>query len=845
MRALIGVDLNGAHDWLARFKDAGGQDSEEEILDLGVRGAMIRLRLRQPDRRQWVADKQAETAPHGRGLGWGEIGKSENRLSFLEVLDGLRSGDADERVREALAVSLRSLVGDADRAVFAVPDIPACGEEFQDRLIDLLASATGRRPFLLWRPVAALLGYIRQHPDNLQPGDEVAVLSLMADGLHLSSLSLYPERDDGRLVPWRGKSGESADTAFRGIQLVEEAQRWLAGKSSMKLEEIEAATLSPWRYATAGERETRELVRLASNRGWLKLPQLTGRLTASCHSGFPAPFRKLLGKARTLLIEGPFAGNPEWRREIETALGESTGLPGAVDVLDSGTVALGCLEAAEREHDGRDIYRDFLPQLEINAVENDIPQFVNLIEPGARCRGGNTFRGYAPGNFVIQKGATRPEFWLFKEALEGGPQGRQADVTFSVPVDRQCSLTVSVEQTPGQGSAVVRIASPHLQEMGQPPIVLNWNDMKPVGESKDEILEALRNRSPGGAHYPNTHVKRGHAALWAAGRRKASLVRELDIYCDLPLIQRGGVNGNAWDQLKRLRSRFSRPVRIGFVPRKLKKTRNARGNFHALNADGTLPPPADGFDVPAEAGGVFDRALSKCARDLIALQERHGDDMDLKILGDMIGFASWCFWKCPEAITEFLLKTYEDAQFRGISHILIRQGVARVIHKREHLERYFFALENQLSDRKRILSDDYAGLARVLGTVEEAASVLAPGLAGRISDMTVEEMESENRKGNNDAYKRGFKYAMLMLAGLLRHRERQPTFLNPGKSITDRMLAQLSRAEERSGKLIELIPEDANRLKEVKKIIAEIKKHMQLEGGDPNIIVYIDSIPQD
>ena len=844
MRALIGVDLNGAHDWLARFEDADGQDSKEEILDLGVRGAMIRLR--QPDRRQWVADKQAETAPHGRGLGWGDIGKSENRLSFLEVLDGLRSGDTDERVREALAVSLRSLVGDADRAVFAVPDIPAYGEAFQDRLIDMLASATGRRPLLLWRPVAALLGYIRQHPDNLQPGAEVAVLSLMADGLHLSSLSLDRERDDGRLVPSRGKSGESADTAFRGIQLVEEAQRWLAGKTSMKLEEIEAAALSPWRYATAGERETRELVRLASNRGWLKLPQLTGRLTASCHSGFPAPFRKLLGKARALLIEGPFAGNPEWRGEIETALGESTGLPGAVDVLDSGTVALGCLEAAERERDGRSIYFDVLPQLKINAVENDIPQFVNLIEPGARCRGGNTFRGYAPGNFVIQKGATRPEFWLFKEALDGVPQGRQADVTFSVPVDRQCSLTVSVEQTPGQGSAVVRIASPHLEEMGQPPIVLNWNDMKPVEESKDEILKTLRNRSPGGSHYPNTYVKQGHVALWAARRRTASLVRELEIYCDLPLVQRrGDVNGDAWAQLKRLRSRFSKPAPVGFLFRKLKEKSNAFGRFHALNADGTLPPPADGFDFPVEAGDVFDRALSKCAQDFIALKERFGDDTAPELLGDMVGFASWCFWKCPEEITGFLLKTYEDAQFRGISHVLIRQGVARVIHKTEHIQRYFFAFENALLEEERIVSDDYAGLARVLGTVEHAASILMPDLADHICDMTVEAIDKENRKGNVHAYKRGFKYAMLMLAGLLRHRERQPTFLNPGKRITNRLLARLGSAEERSEKLIELIPEDTNRLEEVKKIIAEIKKHMQLEGGDPNIIVYIDSIPED
>ena len=596
-----------------------------------------------------------------------------------------------------------------------------------------------------------------------------------------------------------------------------------------------------------GERGTRELVRLTANRGWLKLPQLADWPASPCGAGLPVSFTEVLGKAGVLLIEGPFAGNPEWCREIETALGENTGLPGTVELLDSGTVALGCLEAAERERDGRAIYFDFLPPLEINAIENGVPQFVNLIEPGARCPGGATFRDQASGEFVIQKGATRPEFWLFKEALQGISEGRQADITFGVPVDRQCSLTVSVEQTPGQGSAVVRIASPHLEEMGQPPIVLNWYRMKPVEESKDEVLEALRNRVPGGSHYPNIHVKPGHPGLWAARSRTASLVRDLEIYCDLPLVQRGRgeVNEDARAQLKRMRDRFSRPATVGFLFRDLKKSSRPSGSFHALNADGTLPLAADGFDVPAEAGDVFDRALSKCAQDFVGLKRRFGNDPDPKILGDVIGFASWCFWKCPEAITEFLLKTYEDAQFGGISHILIRHGVARVIHKREHLDRYFCALESQIIDRQRILSDDYAGLARVLGTVEEAASILTPGLAGCVCDMTAEAMDGENQKGNNDAYKRRFKYAMLMLAGLLRHREREPDFLKPGKRMAKRLLDRLDTAERRSGDLIGRMPEHAKRLKDVRNIIEEIRKHILCEGGDPNIIVRIDSIPED
>ena len=71
----------------------------------------------------------------------------------------------------------------------------------------------------------------------------------MADGIHLSLLTLESQKDGSLLVPQRNKSGQQACASFRGEILVEDARSRLAQDSSLSAEDIEASAMSPWLLA--------------------------------------------------------------------------------------------------------------------------------------------------------------------------------------------------------------------------------------------------------------------------------------------------------------------------------------------------------------------------------------------------------------------------------------------------------------------------------------------------------------------------------------------------------------------------------------------------------------------
>ena len=845
MRSLIGVDLNGVNDHLGRL-----EDGKEACINLGVRSSMIRL---MGQRERWLAGMQNEFAPHGRGPGWGRIGSGDNRVEILKMLEVIRDSEPDERIRHAVTSSLPDLMGASELAVFAVPDIPAYGEHFRDRYLRLLNLVAGLRPLLLWRPVAALLGLIANAPQQVRPGSDIAILSLMADGIHLSFLSLDSHDGGSLLVPQRNKSGQRVGASFRGEILVEDARSRLAQKSSLSVEDIESSAISPWLFAV-GVRPQPELVRLTSNRGWIKLPNLDYRPPPPDKMDLPDDFLDALRAAQALIIEGPFSGNEVWCEDVKAALKARVDLPVLIETLDISTASLGCLEAARRHRRGQPIYFDFLPQLEINAMVGNAPQFVDLIERGARCRGGEPFGADAAGEYVIDEGATRLTFWLFKEHFE---RARKADVELPVEADRRCDLTVSVKQTPGQGFAEVQISSSDFETLRRSPIILDWASMEEVDRSRDDILRELDDQSQTGRRWPDTDVKPGHPLLWLDTHPKGDLIEQLAAYRATPLMRNGMIDPGAMARLKTIRERFSQPDTPSFIGPKLGLDVEERGSFRALDSNGELPEPTSGLQILERAEQHLDEALSKCEEDLAVLQRRFGEAIETTILGHILGFASWCFWRCPRSITEVLLGTYERKYSYRINNILLREGVARVVWKPSQIERYYFALESRVANTGRITAAEYAGLARVLGTSDKAAVILGPALADRIRDVTERDIADENEKGIQTAYKRRFKAALLMLAALLRHREAHEAFLNPGTKVVRQLLTELDIAKNRNLQFAERSNRSASRargairvkwlagarrLQNNAEIIVELMEYIHFKGRDPNIIRRIDML---
>ena len=848
MRSLIGVDLNGVNDHLGRLEE----DGKEECINLGARSSMIRLT---GQKERWLAGKQNEFAPHGRGRGWGRIGSGDNRVEMLKMLEVIRDSEPDERIRQAVASALPDLMGESEFAVFAVPDIPAYGEHFRDRYLRLLNLVAGLRPLLLWRPVAALLGLIANAPQQVRPGPDIAILSLMADGIHLSLLSLESHDDGSLLVPQREKSGQRACASFRGEILVEDARSRLAQESSLSAEDIESSAMSPWLFAV-GVKPQPELLRLTGNRGWRKLPYLDYRSPSPEQMDLPDDFLNALRAAQALIVEGPFAGNKVWCEDVKAALKARVDLPESIETLDSSAVALGCLEAAKRRRCGQPIYFDFLPRLEINAMVGSDPKFVDLIKLGSRCRGGEPFGADAPGEYVIDEGATRLTFWLFKE---GFTRARKADVELPVEADRRCDLTVSVKQTPGQGFAEVQISSYDFEAIRRSPIALDWASMEEVDRSREEILRELHDQSRTGRRWPDIDVKPGHPLLWLETHPKGDLIEQLAAYRATPLMRNGRIDPCAMARLTTIRERFSKPDTPSFTGRKLGLDVKERGSFRALDSNGQLPESMSSLQISERAEQELDETLSKCEEDLAVLQ-RHFGEPETTILGHIVGFASWCFWRCPPSIVELLLGTYEGKFTYIINPTLLREGVARVVWEPRQIERYFSALDSRLANTGRITAAEYSGLARVLGTSDRAAVILGPALADRIRDETVTDIADENEKGMQTAYKRRFKAALLMLAALLRHREARSQFLDPATNAVRQLLSELDKAEHRNRQFAKRDNLSASRaqgaarasrlaaarrLRNNAEIIAELMEYIHFKGRDPNIIRRIDMLDEE
>lgn len=855
MRPVVGVDLNGVRDAIAKHlgEQKSGEFDENEEIDLGIRSSLIALRAQEG---RWLGGAQTAQAPHGRGAGWGAIGAESNRIDLLDLLNALAAGEPQPDMEKAVASALPDLIGDSELAVFAVPDAPNYDEAFRDRLLRILQSVVGLRPLLLWRPVAALLGWIAASPAEARASSSVAVLSLMADGVHASVLTVEQDihRDVPLLVPQRNWAGASITGSFSGARLIEAGRNFLLRETRLPIEEIRASAMAPW-LAAVGVETKRELMRLPNNRGWVGLPKVDLPCPAPDPGDLFEAVADRLSRADLLLVEGPFAGNAPWRAAVLGAISDRVALPPEVAPGDFRLVARGCMEAATRHLNGQPIYFDFLPQLQINAMVGDAPRFVDLTQAGARCRGGEPYRAQAQGAYVIGKGATHLTFWLFKEDLE---RGRRAEAELPQESDEQYQLAVSVEQIPGQGFAKVQISSPHFEALRRSPITLDWKQMEEIGQTREEILAELAGQT--GLAWPDTAVKPGHPFQWLPEHPSGNLMEQLADYCAVPLIDGRKVKADARRKLQTLRQRFSRPDTPSFLGRTLGLNIAEQGGFRALDSDGNLPEPASGLTVPQGAAEALDATLAKLDEDLVAVRHCLGSEIDQSLLGDIFGFASWCFWRCPPSIASVLLDTYCGDLDLDVQFNLLREGVARVVSATDQLEHYLNGVERRLRSKSRLTAAEYAGLARVLGTSEEAAALLDHTLANHILQLTIEDFALENRSSVSTAYKRRFKAALLMLAGLLRHREATSTFLDPDRHAARSLLTELRRAEDRNrdfGARSQAQGERSggqNRAKYLAAarrflgnadIIGELIAFVHEQGRDPNIIRRIDALDDD
>lgn len=854
MRTALGFDLNGLWDFVAE----GDGENPLVMKDLGIRGSIIRLAADHAEKdkpHRWIGGAQAALAPHGRGPGWGkEIGAVENRVFWADVLNAIVLDSLTRSQAEAVSVFLDALIDEPSSAHVAVPDAVSFDEPARDRLLRLLSQTRRLRATLLWRPIAAILGWTEEPADRLgflpAPDMRIGVLSLMGGGIQFADAKLIRERwREGDLwVPERSVAGVEFRQSIGGEVLVEQGRQDL--EATMR--EVDHATVSvanaPWR-AAVGERPGFELVRLP-NRSWRRVPDTLNPRIEFSSSDIPEEFRARVAAAEALIIEGPMAGNERW---VESVL-QAIGVPKVPTYRGGrGLVASGCLASAMRAAAGQPIYYDFLPQLEINALVGGEPRFVELVPKHKRLLGGSVYRGAAPGEFAIGKGATRPVFFLFKEDF---PKGRKAEVDLPEEADREHRISVSVEQSPGQGFAHVRVSSESFEALRTRPIELDWAGMELVDATREEILASLSGQ--GGLAYPDAVATPGHPFLWYPDHPKGDLRDQLQAYIDRPLLRSGSVDQKGREALQALRERFSKAENPAYVARRMGLVCEEDASFRALDSNGRLPAAKGDYEVPAGAEDLLTSAMAKAGGEIREVLAHRLLRQDVKLLGDIVGFATWCFWQCPAPIVGLLIDIYAGRSSVKIHHILYREGLGRVVHAPEDLTLYFDAVDEKLTEERRLVSSEFAALGRVLGTSTEAAAILRAETADMILEDTSDQIAAQNDEASDTAFKRRFKASLLMLAALLRHRRVRRTFIDPedgavGESLVSHLTDALSRNEQfrkeqerlrnrRSGTDASKHNAAARRFERNADILRELIAMINGEGTDPNIIRKIDEM---
>lgn len=845
---LVGLDINGLWDWAAVWDP---ELDEVKAKDAGVNGSVVWLAC---DPGLVIGGRQASVAPHGRGRGWGRLGEEKRRAWIAPLLAELEEGVSPERDNHALGALAKELAGQAGACSIAVPDISAFGESSRDRLLTILRETGLPQATLLWRSVAAVLGWLSsldREDGQLRERAQVAILSLMRNEVQVADVQLVSHQlpSGGVWVPERRRGGLSLGEDYGVAQLASAYADVSAETLELDPARVLSTTMAPWRYAV-GLPATPELVRL-DNRTWRELPSRVEPVRPPPSKLASSAVQARLDAADIILIEGAAVGNTEWRVSIQHALGLEAD-DSRISVLPVDVVARGCLEAGIRRSRGIPGYFDYLPQIEINALVGDDPAFVPLIPPGARVPGGATYTDKAYGDFAINPGASELIFYLLKEDFANP---RKATVTLSEKPTNRHKIDVVVEQSPGQGYARVRIISDTYLPFKLQPVELDWRRMEVVDADREALLAQLGSHSRHA--YPDAGTIPGHAIHWHPRHRAGDLCAMLRAYLAADLVRDSRVIPEALEALSTLRERVSRPCSPAYEATKLGLEIEEAESRRCLSSHGELPPTLPGLSIPEEANSLVERAAEKAATEFDVLVQVFGKAVDGAQLNHAVGMATWCFWQCPDRLVDRLLDVYESSHPLPINQVLLVEGLGRTIRRLDHVDRFVSLVDQRLSDQGKLRHAEYAALGRILGGIDAAADCVPQASALRILQATCELVEEENNETRARAYKKKFKFALLMLAVLLRLRRREPEFLAPSKSRTaDTLIALLDQAiarcnsfasryeaeaRRRSGNAKEAY-NAARRLRRNAGVADELRRFIYMEGQDPNIIVKIEDL---
>lgn len=789
MRRLAGLDVNGWRDVAAR--DAAPDDVEDEASARSVvEGGVESVAVHDLEGR-WLGGPQAAKAPHGRGPGWGDIGKAKRRVALRDALAALLSDPAGLAVRpsdpapSALRAAVDALVLDADDVTLLVPDLPASDEAVRTALL-AAAARRGRRVRLLWRPVAAFLAALDQGEIDRATVDSIwQVIVHDADGLAVQTLRLRrDQRHPGHFAPEREGYGciHLPELGLAAIHARAEAAVAAANpvlaEGRMELSRLAGALL-------LGEAEAGALEILRRDNGsW------------ACVEAPALPEEAVLPPTPPLTTaESPVAGvllltplRTPYAEALAARLGGGGGDHPPPRRMPWESLARGALSAGHLIERGLPHYYDRLEPIHLAVLAGDEPEFAPLIPPGATLPANREYVSAPLRGFVWSRQKTDVEFYIAKGELTGMAEIRHLEVEREVGPARDATVELRLRQTPGQSWARLTVSSPDWEQLARDPVALDWAALSRTDLTPDDVLNLLRTPPP---VIPEPIVEPPDIRFWVGGEWFQKGLGDL-LKAEVPGSDRAIAHLAEW------------------LPRRIKLSGEGYDRVRPIGTDGALPP-----DLDLDTREALAAALSVAERQVIG-----GRDAPPLRNNRPLQALTWTFTGCPVAVQDAVVEALQRRLTRGGHRLfgptagarVVTQGAGRAVVGAYRLGQVLGALAALAPN-----NDTIAALQMILTRRPEAPDALDRPLVDRILDQVSQTLEREVRGGN---YRHIFSNCLLALAGVFRWRRREPYALLADREpsaarIRDTLLradaeiarnaARVTVATEKRGRIREIV----------------------------------------
>ncbi|WP_422003114.1 hypothetical protein [Roseovarius mucosus] len=778
-RKLCGFDVNGWRDFVAKnWRSVPGEEEEVGPVEIVPSGPLTSVvNVGDGERSRWIGGAQADTAPHGLGGGWGEVGTVGRRVSVRTLLE---MGDDD--VAKLSSCFTGSAQG-ASYNILSIDEGPDGSETAQEHLLEALSVGKYRNGALVWRPVLAAL-YAIEHGLVLE-GQRVGVICQDRRGLAIQQLLIRSA--GGVLAPERREAAKHAPSDIGYESLVRAARYAAIGPDGLNSRTAHRAIARSVGKAALGIECPSEMLRV-QNGDWETL-DLSGYHAAASVVAFKEGLD--LRGCDVVLFETLTEGRLKDR--IVTNIGSAS--PVALTALPAQAVALGALFAAHRAGDGAPIFFDVLPRLSTIVYGPDGATNFDLIRPEETLEAGRTYRSPEPASLAIPAGQENISVYLRKEAA---PPPRKATVAIGTPLKKQAAVSLWVEQKPAAGRARILLEA---QSLGR-NFTVEWDDAHEDTRSWEEIIESLKVNFS----IPQRLVLPCGMPPWEDSARSDGM---------LSLLQTEPLRQNPdWDTLA------------------VKLAQRPFGRY-CISSDGHLPAEVSQGDI--ERLDILTKRALEVTRSRLEGETGPGteDNAALK-------FLTWQFRRCPPEVASWLIDCIEKSERfhpfvrHQASWVLVYQGLGRIVQGDDTEQR---VMEMLLSSdiETWVWNRQSACMAFLLSRSDTAPTLLSRVDVERLAGRAI----ADFRRNIGEEYTM-FNYAPFLLAGLLRWRIENPTALVSGVdplaadflAVIEEVEADLANRRRPSVNL-------QRRRDKILPILKDLKAELLGEGTNPDLLLDI------